>query len=133
MKLIKEITKFFNHLGIKIRHQLSHWPVVYALIGSIGVILIWRGVWMIADDFGMSGLFSMLLGVFISISTGLFVSFFVGDKIIISGIKQEKRIDEKTEDEIKKEEITLVEIKKDLKEIKEDIEDLEEVEEVEKN
>jgi len=75
----------------------------------------------------------MLLGVFISISTGLFVSFFVGDKIIISGIKQEKRIDEKTEDEIKKEEITLVEIKKDLKEIKEDIEDLEEVEEVEKN
>ena len=133
MKLIKEITKFLNHLEIKIRHQLSHWPIVYAFIGSIGVILIWRGVWMIADDFSMSGLFSMLLGVFISISTGLFVSFFVGDKIIISGIKQEKRIDEKTEDEIKKEEITLVEIKKDLKEIKEDIEDIEELEEMEKN
>ena len=133
MKLIKEITKFLNHLEIKIRHQLSHWPIVYAFIGSIGVILIWRGVWMIADDFSMSGLFSMLLGVFISISTGLFVSFFVGDKIIISGIKQEKRIDEKTEDEIKKEEITLVEIKKDLKEIKEDIEDIEELEEMEKH
>jgi len=133
VKLIKEITKFLNHLEIKIRHQLSHWPIVYAFIGSIGVILIWRGVWMIADDFSMSGLFSMLLGVFISISTGLFVSFFVGDKIIISGIKQEKRIDEKTEDEIKKEEITLVEIKKDLKEIKEDIEDIEELEEMEKH
>jgi len=133
MKLIKEIIKFLDHIEIKIRHQLSHWPVVYAFIGSIGVILIWRGVWMVADDFGMSGLFSMLLGVFISISTGLFVSFFVGDKIIISGIKQEKRIDEKTEEEIKKEEISLVEIKKDLKEIKEDIENIEEFEEIEKH
>ena len=133
MKLIKEIINFFDHLEIKIRHQLSHWPIVYAFIGSIGVILIWRGVWMIADDLGMSGLVSMLLGVVISISTGLFVSFFVGDKIIISGIKQEKRIDEKTEDEIKKEEITLTEIKKDLNEIKEEIEDLEDTREINKN
>ena len=133
MKLIKAIINFSDRLEIKIRHQLSHWPIVYAFIGSIGVILIWRGVWMIADDLGMSGLVSMLLGVVISISTGLFVSFFVGDKIIISGIKQEKRIDEKTEDEIKKEEITLTEIKKDLNEIKEEIEDLEDTQEIDKN
>lgn len=124
MKKVKRFMKFFNHIGVKLRHELSHWPVIYAFIGSIGVVLIWRGVWMIADDLGMSGFVSMLLGFFISISTGLFVSFFVGDKIIISGIKHEKRVDEKTEAEIKKEEVTLVEIEKDLRDIKEEIKDI---------
>lgn len=123
LKKIDSIVKFFDHLETKIRHQLSHWPLVYAFIGSIGVVLIWRGVWMIADDLGMSGYISMFLGVFISVSTGLFVSFFVGDSIIITGIKQEKRIDEKTEDEIRREGVTLTEIKKDLKRIKKDIEE----------
>lgn len=124
MEIFKKVNNFLNRIGAKFRHQLSHWPILYAFVGSIGVVLIWRGVWMIADDLGMSGFVSMVLGFFISISTGLFVSFFVGDKIIISGIKKEKRIDEKTEDEIKKEEISLAEIKKDLKEIKEDIEEI---------
>lgn len=126
MKIIKMITDFFDLLETKIRHVLSHWPLVYAFIGSIGVVLIWRGVWMVADDLNMSGGVSLFLGVLISIITGLFVSFFVGDKIIISGIMKEKRIDEKTEAEIKKEEEALVEIQKDLKEIKEDIEEIEE-------
>jgi uncharacterized protein YneF (UPF0154 family) len=119
---MKKIDKFFDHLGVKFRQALSHYPILYALIGSIGVVLIWRGVWMIADDIGMSGWVSLLLGVFISVSTGLFVSFFVGDKIIISGIKHEKRVDEKTEKEIKEEEVSLVEIERDLKEIKKEIE-----------
>lgn len=122
-KVFKNVYKFFDHLEIKIRHGLSRWPLVYAFIGSIGVVLIWRGVWMIADDLNMSGFVSMFLGVLISISTGLFVSFFVGDSIIITGLKQEKRIDEKTEEEIKQETETLIEIKKDLKEIKEEIEE----------
>lgn len=122
MRLFKNIYHYFDKLEQKLRHKLSHWPILYALIGSIGVVLIWRGVWMIADDFGMPGLVSMVLGVMISVITGLFVSFFVGDKIIISGIKREKRIDEKTEAEIKKEEISLAEIKKEIEEIKEDIE-----------
>jgi len=125
MKTIKEIVEFVENIGVKIRHTLSHWPVFYAFLGSIGVVLIWRGVWHIADEIGMSSWMSLFLGVVISIITGLFVSFFVGDKIIISGIKKEKRIDEKTEDEIRKEEITLSEIKEDLEEIREDIEDIE--------
>lgn len=124
MKTIKKIITFFRHIKTSIRHRLSHWPVLYAFIGSIGVILIWRGVWMIADDMHMSGVVSTVLGVLISMSAGLFVSFFVGDSIIISGIKKTKRIDEKTEAEIKKEEVSLSEIKRDLKEIKEDIEEI---------
>lgn len=124
MKTIKKIIKLYDHLEIKIRHKLSQWPVLYALIGSISVVLIWRGVWMIADDVGMSGIMSVCLGVLISIFTGLFVSFFVGDRIITSGIKKEKRIEKKTAKEIKKEEDALVEIKKELEEIKENIEEI---------
>jgi len=125
MKLIAYIKKFIEYLEMKIRHKLSHWPVFYAFLGSIGVILIWRGVWVIADDVNMPGWMSLVLGVSISIIIGLFVSFFVGDNIIISGIKRQKRTDEKTEEEIKKEEVTLDEIKEDLEEIKEDIVDIE--------
>ncbi|HAE36782.1 TPA: hypothetical protein DCX66_03555 [Candidatus Nomurabacteria bacterium] len=124
MKIIKKVIKFLNHLKILVRHKLSHWPLLYAFIGSVGVVLIWRGVWHLADDLGMSGFSSLFWGMVISITSGLFVSFFVGDSIIISGIKREKRIDEKTESEIKKEEVSLTEIKKDLKEIKEDIEEI---------
>lgn len=122
MRNLKEVIKYINHIKLKIRHALSHWPILYAFIGSIGVVLIWRGVWHIADSMNMSGVTSLALGVMISIISGLFVSFFVGDSIIITGIKKEKRIDEKTESEIKKEEITLKEIKKDLKEIRDEIE-----------
>lgn len=123
IRIFKRIIKSYNHFEIKLRHNLSNWPILYAFIGSIGVVLIWRGVWMIADDINMSGGVSLVLGVVISIIIGLFVSFFVGERIIIAGIKNEKRIDEKTESEIRKEEITLVEIQKDLRDIKNDIND----------
>lgn len=112
---------FIDKLENRIRHKLSHHPIIYAFLGSIGVVLIWRGVWMFADELNISSILSMFIGFAISIITGLFVSFFVGDSIIISGIKNEKRIDEKTEEEIKKETITLNEIKEDLEEIKDEI------------
>ena len=115
------LIRYIDKLEDKIRHKLSHHPILYAFFGSIGVVLIWRGVWMLADEMHMSSIVSMIIGSAISIITGLFVSFFVGDQIIISGIKKEKRVDEKTEDEIKNDTITLSEIKKDLNEIKEDI------------
>ncbi len=121
MKIIKKIYKFIHHKGTKFRQELSRRPIIYAFVGSIGVVLIWRGVWMIADDLNMSGFWSVVLGVFISVASGLFVSFFVGDQIIIAGIKHEKRIDEKTEEEIKQEEVDLNEIKEELKEIKEEL------------
>ena len=124
MKLIKGFIKYFDRFETKIRHYLSHVPIFYAFLGSIGVVLIWRGVWGIADEIHMSNIVSMVIGFLISISTGLFVSFFVGDQIIISGIKKEKRVDEKTEKEIRKEGVTLKEIKKDLEDIKEEIEEI---------
>ncbi len=112
------ILKFFDKLEDKIRAGLSRHPIVYALLGSIGIILLWRGIWMIADSLEISGLASAIIGVAILMLIGLFVSFFIGDQILISGIKEEKRIDEKTEEEIRKDAISLKHIKSDLEDIK---------------
>ena len=97
---------------------MTHYPILYALIGSVGIVSIWRGVWEISDSFNISPWISLIVGIIITLASGLFVSFFIGDNIIISGMKQEKRIDEKTEEEIRKERNVLEEIKKDIEEIK---------------
>ena len=119
MRIFKLFYKFFDKLEDKIRAKLTHYPLIYAFIGSIGIVSIWRGIWHISDDWGMSGFTSLLVGILITVSTGLFVSFFIGENIIISGINKEKRIDEKTEEEIKEEKTVLAEIEKDIKKIEE--------------
>ncbi len=119
MNIYKKIYKFFDKLEDKIRGKLTHYPLFYAFIGSVGIVSIWRGIWHIQDSWNMSGGASLFWGILITISTGLFVSFFIGENIIISGLNKEKRIDEKTEEEIHKERSVLEKIQKDIKEIKE--------------
>lgn len=125
-KILNAIHRVLDDIEDKARIKLVHHPLVYALIGSIGIVSIWRGIWYISDDWGVSSWESLIFGILITVLTGLFVSFFIGDNIIISGLNKEKRIDEKTEEEIhaEKEEIhkertTLTDIQKDIKEIKE--------------
>ena len=92
-------------------------------------MLFWRGVWMIADQYSfMTGLVSVLISVAVLLLTGLFASFFVGDRIILSGLKSEKKLTEKTEAEVKSELATLAEVQVDLKEIKETLAEIKETE-----
>ncbi len=46
--------------------------------------------------------------------SGLFVSFFIGDTILISGIKREKKVIEKTEEEVRQETNTIKNIEADV-------------------
>ncbi len=126
------IIKFFDKLEDKIRGALSHKPILYAFIGSVGIILLWRGIWIIADDFELSGVVSTILGVLVLMLIGLFVSFFVGDQILLSGIKEEKRLDEKTEEEIRGEAVSLRQIKNDIEEIKNHLKKLDKKEKADK-
>ena len=57
--------------------------------------------------------------------TGVFVSFFIGDTIIISGIKGEKKIIDKTKEEIDSEANVIVKIEEELKQIEQKVEHLE--------
>lgn len=98
---IRKLVNYFSRLEHRVHSQLAHHPVVYAMIGSVGIILLWRGIWGVADEYGMSSWLSVIIGTLILLVTGLFVSFFIGEGIIISGINEEKRVDEKTEEEIR--------------------------------
>ncbi len=99
-----KVVSFFDKLEDKIRAKLSHTPLIYALIGGVGIVLFWRGIWHMADDVGLSAIVSVVIGVIILLVTGIFVSAFVGNKLIMSGLRGEKKLAEKTEEEIQNEE-----------------------------
>ncbi len=105
--MIKNIVKFFDKLEDKIRGKLSHYPILYAFIGGIGVVLFWRGVWHTADDMNVGSIISLIIGSIMLLITGIFVSAFVGSKLIISGLVGEKKITEKEEGELQTEEMRL--------------------------
>jgi hypothetical protein len=108
-----------DKLEDKVRGKLSHYPILYAFIGGAGIIIFWRGVWHSVDTLmellnfssatstSMSALpwwdgpLSILIGTILLLTVGLFVTSFIGNEIILSGLKKEKKLVEKTEDEIK--------------------------------
>jgi len=99
--MVKKIFSFFDRLEDFVRIELSHNPILYALVGAVGIILLWKGVWEVAELIpGLHGLGSIVMGVIILLVSGLLVSFFIGDSIIISGFKKEKKLVERTEKEI---------------------------------
>ncbi|HEY9586226.1 MAG TPA: hypothetical protein VJJ27_01110 [Candidatus Paceibacterota bacterium] len=131
--LTKRVLIFFDKLEDKIRGHLSKWPLVYALVGGVGIVLFWRGVWHTADLFPfLTGPVSTILGAIILLITGAFVSAFIGSRLILTGLKGEKKMADKTLEELEVEEgkiqgvtkdITnaLQKIEKDLSEIKKEI------------
>ncbi len=137
--MLKKALHFFDKLEDKIRFRLSRHPLVYTFIGSVAIVLFWRGIWHTADILAARGgwigfIFyepvNLIIVVVILLSTGLFVSYFIGDAIIIGGLSGQKKINEKTEDEIQLEErelsairTTIREIKHELDEVKTTIED----------
>ena len=122
--MIKKTVKFFDKLEDHIRGRLSHIPVLYGIIGAVFVVLFWRGVWHTADMFENWGgawgvLFSAPVTAIVSavalLLSGLFVASFIGSHIIISGLKKEKKLIDKTESEISSEGSELAEVRQELK------------------
>lgn len=133
-----------SKLGQKITNFLSHRPKLYALIVGIGIVLFWRGVWHSADqlhaylkynqDYGTidafaspwwDGPLSLLAGSAILYFTGAFISSFIGNELILSGLRGEKKLTEKTEGEVQNEVRAISDIKDALLTIEDKIEDLE--------
>ena len=123
--MCRHILTFFDKLEDEIRGALSHYPIVYSIIGSIGIILLWRGIWVIADEIGMSGVTSLVISIPLLLATGLFVSFFIGDQIIISGLRGEKKITDMEERELEEEIEISKQIKKKLDRIEERMKEIE--------
>ena len=125
IKVIKDIVKFFDKLEDRVRGKLSHYPILYALVGGIGIVLFWRGVWHTADDINISSLLSLIIGFVILIMTGVFVAEFIGNRLIISGLIGEKKLSEKAETEIETEETQLRNLQNTLNRLEKKIEHLE--------
>ena len=105
--MLKKVVKFLDRFIRMVRGKLSHHPVLYAFVGGAGIVLFWRGVWHIADDINVSSVVSLIIGMIILILTGIFVSEFIGNRLIISGLIGEKEMTEKETEEIETEEIQI--------------------------
>ncbi len=118
--MFKPIAKFFDKLEDKVRVSLSHRSIFYAFIGGAAHVIFWRGIWH-TSDFIMTGDWHLdvernFLGWLfyepvtivwtsaVMLMTGLFVATFIGERIILSGLKNEKKVTDRTEEEIKREE-----------------------------
>jgi len=118
----KRIFVFFDKLEDHVRFRLSHYPIIYALIGAVGVVLVWKGVWDIVDLFPiLFGPVALLVGVSILLLTGLLVSFFVGDSFLLSGLKREKKLIERTETEIRSEKDILEDIETKIVQLEQEV------------
>lgn len=124
--MVKKLISFFDRLEDYVRIELSHSPILYALVGAVGIILLWKGVWEVAELIpGLHGFGSIVMGVIILLVSGLLVSFFIGDSIIISGFKKEKKLVERSElDILKAEHQQTKEIVAKLDHLEKDIHDL---------
>jgi hypothetical protein len=119
---------------MKVRGFLARHPLWYSLIAGIGLVLFWRGVWHTTDgvaeiiwqgkDFHTTidlmssfwdGPISFVLGSVILLSCGVFVSELLGKEIIISGLRGEKKLTEKTEVEVRTETGAIGQIQHDLR------------------
>ncbi len=134
MKIIDAIYYLFDKMEDRIRGKLARHPFIYTFVGGAGVVLFWRGVWHMADYYesfgGISGVIfssggSIILGVTILLSTGLFVSVFVGDSIIMSGLKHDKKIIERAIEDVELEKSDVEKMLELVIEMKKEIEHLE--------
>lgn len=131
--MFKKIILFFDKLEDHVRQHLSKYPILYALIGGIAIVMLWRAVWESIDLlYSMDNAFlkwffyppvQIIVSVAILLVTGLLVSNFIGYRTILSGLKKEKKVEEQTEKILKEEEITLKHVMKELVEIKKDLEE----------
>jgi hypothetical protein len=144
--MVHSLYKFFDSLEDKIRAWFSRRPIFYAFIGGIGIVLFWRGVWHTVDammDYFFltspssltpvfagswpwwDGPLSLALGSIMLLSMGVFVSEFIGNEIIISGLRREKKLADQTEDEVQQEAETIKQISIQIEQISQKLHRLE--------
>lgn len=130
---IQRVVHFFDKLEDVVRGHLSRYPILYTLVGGVAIVLFWRGVWHTADILaakgGWLGFFfyepvNLVIMLVVLLMTGLFVSYFIGDSILISGLKGQKKTTDKTVREVEDEEQKIVELRATVKEMKREVDEI---------
>jgi hypothetical protein len=118
-KLFNSIVNYFDKAEDKVRMRISRYPIFFALVGGFAIVEFWRGVWQITDYFLLesfnlpiegfwSNIISIIIGTGLLLITGLYVSLFISDSVIISGIKKDRKDFEKAIEKMQKEENQIV-------------------------
>jgi hypothetical protein len=120
--MFKRIYIFFDKLEDRVRAKLSHYPLLYSLIGGTALVLFWEGVSIVVSFVPfLNTLYGGLILIFVSLSVallvGIFVSFFIGDTIILSGINKERKLVDKEEAELVAESKMMSKVEKKVDEI----------------
>lgn len=124
---------------------LSHHSYLYALIAGIGIVLFWRGVWHTVDVFHLllnqyhltgsldlgnqpwwDGPLSFVVGCMLLYATRAFISSFIGNELILSGLRTEKKMTREADTELKTEMGAITDIKEEINTITNALGDLEE-------
>lgn len=121
----RNIFRFFDRLEDRTRSKLSRSPLLYALLGGVGIVLFWRGVWHLADDLSIDPILSIIIGGIILLLTGVFVSAFIGNSLIMSGLSGDKKLAEKTADEVETEEVKIRRLQNTLNRVEEKLDHIE--------
>ena len=71
---MKKQRKNKNNLLLKLRRLRLHHRIAFTLLGTVGIILIWRGTWNLFDraPFLNDPLTSILAGLLLVILSGIF-------------------------------------------------------------
>ena len=133
---------FLKTAGKKFQRALRRHPLIYAFVGGVGIVLFWRGVWYLTDFLvfailvprsqvttidwtgGIDGGISLVLGVVLLLSTGLFVSEFLSGQVLMAEGREEEKLAKETEEDVKKESSELPSIEEGLQHIEEEIKNL---------
>ena len=131
--MFNQIVYFFDKLEDKVRMRLSRRSIIYAFIGGIGTVIFWRGIWHSADMLMQKGGFlgwffyepvTIIWASIVLLMTGLFVSNFIGERVILSGLKKEKKVTDKTGAEVDKEEEEIKSMREEIRQMSKDIEEI---------
>lgn len=118
---MKVLFKFFDVLEDRVRAWLSRRPLLYGMIAGIGAVLYFRSIWYFADEIHLGNTAGLLISLFILLITGSFVAHFVSNEVILSGLKKEKKLIERTETEVASEISTLTDIREELRSIRAEV------------
>ncbi len=125
-KLINAVVNYFDRLEDKVRMRISRYPIFFALVGGFAIVEFWRGIWQMTDfllleymNLPMEGFWSNLISIIVGtgllLITGLYVSLFISDSVIISGIKKDRKEFEKAFEEMKQEESEIISQVREIK------------------
>lgn len=121
------ILKLFDKLEYYTREHLAEHPLFYSFLGGVAVVLFWRGVWETADILAqrnnvlkwfLYGPNQVVFSTLILMLMGLMVSVFIGEKIIISGLRHEKTVEDRTKEIVEEEVVTLKHIRDEVRSLK---------------